>query len=205
MNQVFESFENLVKAQNSYSNDKKKMLDKLLLLISQPTSQNIKEIKQIAKQFTEKGKDYYSLMQKYSKSVEKKLKFDLDFVWDPKAFHDKDAILIKIIIQHFVRQGRFDIAKKLSEESNVDHEEKMSSEYSQMFQIQEQLRNENVDLAIEWATQHSRFLQEFNSSLEFQLHQMKYLKFVQSGQLKNALGYAQSILYKFADTKLSSS
>jgi hypothetical protein len=73
-----------------------------------------------------------------------------------------------------------------------------------MIHIQEALRHENADLAIEWAEKNSIFLQEIGSTLEFRLHQVKYLQFVKSGKIPQALEYAKSHFYKFSSNQLKS-
>jgi hypothetical protein len=206
MEAICEPFEKMAKAQKSYQRDQQIHLQHLIETLS--SSSDLSQIQVQAKQLAQKvqdcGKDYYSTIQKYSKSVEKKLKFDLDQVWDPKAFQDKQLTLTQIIIQHFVRQGRFDIARTLANEAGVIFEEKLHHEYVGMFHIQEALRNENADLAIIWACQNSQFLLSAGSSLEFKLHQLKFLSFVKNGMVKNALDYAMNNFYRFHDTELPS-
>lgn len=127
------------------------------------------------------------MLSKCSKAVDKKFKFDLDDVWDPKALVGKDDLVLRIVLDHFIREGRFDLAKTLSNEAQIYMDSNLEIQFKEMFSISSSLKDGNCDLAIEWASSRSNRHQSF----EFNLHQFKYLKYVKNMELKLALDYAR--------------
>lgn len=106
--------------------------------------------------------------------------------------------MYKILLGHFIREGRFDLAELFSAEANIPLEEKLCLQFMEMFHISKALRENDADLAVIWAANHSQTLKESGSSFEFRLHQFKYLSLVKKGNVKGALSYAQLHFHKFA-------
>ena len=199
METIVDAFDKLQKSQNQLNIDTAESIQKMLLLLEQ---NNHEETKQLASKLTESSKDLYSTTGKYAKAVERKFKTDLDSSWDPKAFDGKQDTIAQILIRHFVREGRFDLAEIFAKEAGLEFDQNLHSQFVEMFHVQEALRNQDSNLAIQWATEHSDFLNKNDSHLEFNLHQLKYLNILKSGDIPSALRYAHDHFHRFAHKHL---
>lgn len=68
-------------------------------------------------------------------------------------------------------------------------------------EIQAKLKEKNLDAAIVWAQIHHQELLEMNSSLEFKLHQQKFIEILSQGprSQNEALVYARNYFPLFSD------
>jgi hypothetical protein len=206
MNSISEAYDKVAKRQRGLAIEVEATIDKMISNLSsykdRPDQVLLNDTKNLSTKISEGVKDHYSLINKLSKAVDKKFKADLDSVWDPKAIDGKEHLLHQILVRHLVREGRFTLAQVFAKEAGVEFEQTLHTKYMEMFHIQEALRLQNPDLAIQWATQYSQFLHESGSSLEFKLHKVKYLVLVQSRKIPEALEYAKKHFHKFADTQM---
>ncbi|KAJ1512209.1 hypothetical protein HMI54_005655 [Coelomomyces lativittatus] len=120
-----------------------------------------------------------ALLNKVSKTIEKKFSSS-DIEWNPKAFEGKESSLLYAIIQHFFREGEFDISQALLKASGLDEVGFQDNQFHRMYEIINDLRHQRLSSAIEWATEHRSQLQQIDSSLLFELHKQAYLQILQS-------------------------
>jgi E3 ubiquitin-protein transferase RMND5 len=205
MEGIGEAYDKVVKKHRTTEKETEKYIDLIISNLSafQENKQSglVAEVKSLSQKLSEETKDHYSVFQKLSKAVDKKFKTDLDNVWDPKAIKGKDD-LVQVLLKYFVREGRFDLAQIFAEEAGIKFEQELYTQYVEMFHIQEALRKKDPDLAIQWATQYSRYLRDSGSSLEFKLHRIKYLTLVKSFKITEALEYAKKHFIRFASSQL---
>lgn len=71
-------------------------------------------------------------------------------------------------------------------ESGLEIQESSKQPFILLNEILEKLRHKNLDSALEWAQTHRKELLEQNSSLEFKLHRLHFLKLVSDGPEKQA-------------------
>ncbi|KAJ3315310.1 E3 ubiquitin-protein transferase rmnd5a [Boothiomyces sp. JEL0838] len=204
MNSITESFEKVAKKQRLLAIETDSCLDAMIANLNacqdnpQAVAQLLSNTKAMAAKLSDSAKDFHNTIGKYSKAIEKKFKTDLDGIWDPKALEGKEYVLYQILVMHFVREGRFDLAKMFAREAGIDFEEGLHAQFEGMFHIQEALRNEDISLALEWAMVHHKSLVESGSTFEFNLHKLKYLGYIRKGDIKSALAYAKQNFAQFA-------
>ncbi|KAJ3323739.1 hypothetical protein HDV06_001469 [Boothiomyces sp. JEL0866] len=204
MNSIAESFEKVSKKQRLLAIETDSCLDAMIANLNscqdnpQAVAQLLSNTKAMASKLTESAKDFHNTIGKYSKAIEKKFKTDLDGIWDPKALDGKEYVVYQILVMHFVREGRFDLAKLFAREAGIEFEESLHAQFEGMFHIQEALRNEDISLALEWALVHRKSLVESGSTFEFNLHKLKYLGYIRKGEIKSALAYARQNFSQFA-------
>jgi hypothetical protein len=145
----------------------------------------------------ESHKELGSAISKYGKAVDKKFKTDLDSVWDPNAFEGKESTMNRCLAMHFIREGRFELANTFVEESMLDIPESLKVQFMDMYQILESVKAGSLDLALNWARNHRDELQKKDSSLEFQLLKLQFIKFLIAGQKDDALAFAKAHLGDF--------
>jgi hypothetical protein len=177
MQTIKESFERVLKRKLVFDPEIDSMIDEMVENFesySNSPSTQINEIKKISQKLSDSAKEFQGLLGKCAKAVEKKFKTDLDEVWDPKALVGKDDIIQRILLTHFVREGRFDLAKCFCQESGLILDDNLSNQFMEMFYISKALREENADLAMAWAEKHSKELSLSGSSFEFKLYQFRY-------------------------------
>jgi hypothetical protein len=200
METIKEAFDKVIKKQKISNQEIDDSIEKMISSLSSEIP-GFQEITRNNQKLSEQIKEYYSVFQKLSKAVDKKFKTDLDSIWDPKSITKKED-LSQILVQHFVREGRFDLAQIFAKEAGIEFEQTLYTQYVEMFHIQEALRSKNPDLAIQWASKYSHSLRDSGSSLEFNLHKVKYVTLVKSLKIPHALEYAKKYFPIFADTQL---
>ena len=72
------------------------------------------------------------------------------------------------------------------QESGLEIQESSKQPFILLNEILEKLRHKDLDSALEWAQTHRKELLEQNSSLEFKLHRLHFLKLVSEGPEKQA-------------------
>ncbi|EGF79550.1 hypothetical protein BATDEDRAFT_89624 [Batrachochytrium dendrobatidis JAM81] len=215
MESIAKEFEKVIKRQRTLKNESHTTIDALVQRLTdakalvastaqQPHQQQSqlvykhlqalsKPVKDLSTKLTEAHKDMQSVMYKYSKVVEKRFKTDLDSIWDPKAFQEKEDIIYQALAIHFVREGRFDMAQVFADEAgSVQIPSHLKSLFFEMFQIQEALRSKDITPAIQWATKRRPDLEKQGSLLEFQLHKLRFIQLLVSIEPHAALAYAKA-------------
>lgn len=147
------------------------------------------------------SKDIGNQIYKFSKALDKKFKFDIGLASDPKAFEGHDEILLKIIVQHLIRQGQFDLAKTFSEEAKIQFPEELKLQFEGLHCIVSQIHEKNLLPAIHWAKSNQPTLERNGSNLEFLLHRLHYLHLTTTSA-KDALEYAKENLSPFKNKHL---
>ncbi|KAI8924507.1 CTLH/CRA C-terminal to lish motif domain-containing protein [Entophlyctis helioformis] len=212
MDAISKEFERLAKRQRTLKDETNSTLDSLIRRLqdtraaiaagspdASKTAKEVKEAKELAAKLTEAYKDTQATIYKYSKTVEKRFKTDLDAIWDPLAFEGKAATLNKALAIHFVREGRFDIAETfVAEAAHVHIPADLKSQFFEMFQIQEALRARDIAPAIQWAARRRADLEKRGSSLEFQLHKLQFVQHLIVREPHSALMYAKTNFGHFA-------
>lgn len=84
----------------------------------------------------------------FSKALDKRFKLDVGVACDPKVLQGQDQILRKIITQHLIRQGQFDLAKLFSEEAGIQFPEELKLQFEGLHCIVSQIRHKNLLPAI---------------------------------------------------------
>jgi len=128
MEQISTEFEKLVKKQKLTCDQTQVNIDKLINQINDAkqkiendSSQSsttltilTSKLKTLSSQVIDNHKELYSSISKYSKSIDKKLKTDIDTIWKPNVLAGKEDLLNSILMSHFIREGQFELAETFS-------------------------------------------------------------------------------------------
>jgi hypothetical protein len=211
MEAVFESISNVSKRQKLLTAETDKQISSLLDAIENcKQSENPLGLKllqatakTVAAAVTANAKDYHTVLGKHSKVIDKKFKAPLDDIWNPHAFDSQSSILAQIVIQHLIREGRFDVAECFAEEAGIMFETTQHEQFLAMYHIQEAMRRNDIQPAIDWATKNSDFLRKSGSALEFKLHQLRFLELVRHSDVAASIDYARKNFPRFADRHMN--
>lgn len=107
---------------------------------------------------------------------------------------DKKKLLNQVICEHFLRRGRIDVADCLIREANLNLKDLKKDSFIEMDYVLECLRQKNIDPALEWCIKNRTHLQSINSTLEFNLHRLNFIKLIEQGPKMQieALKYARN-------------
>ncbi|XP_012510128.1 PREDICTED: protein RMD5 homolog B isoform X3 [Propithecus coquereli] len=114
-----------------------------------------------------------------------------DAVWDSRE--KQQQILQMAIVEHLYQQGMLGVAEELCQESTLNVDLDFKQPFLELNRIVEALHEQDLRPALEWAVSHRQRLLELNSSLEFKLHRLHFIRLLASGPEKQleALSYAR--------------
>ncbi|XP_010360166.1 E3 ubiquitin-protein transferase RMND5B isoform X1 [Rhinopithecus roxellana] len=114
-----------------------------------------------------------------------------DAVWD--AREQQQQILQMAIVEHLYQQGMLSVAEELCQESTLNVDLDFKQPFLELNRILEALHEQDLGPALEWAVSHRQRLLELNSSLEFKLHRLHFIRLLAGGPEKQleALSYAR--------------
>jgi hypothetical protein len=141
-------------------------------------------------------KELMSAISKTQKSIDKKFKIDLNSIWNPGCLSEE--ILPLAIVNHFIREGHFELAATLQEEAGLMSNDEAKQQFTEMFNIQDKLRVGDLNDALFWVQKHSADLEKLGSGLEFQLIRFRYIQLLSTGNVLNCLDYAKKHFGRFS-------
>jgi E3 ubiquitin-protein transferase RMND5 len=177
-------------------------------------------------------REIYGGQNKYARALDKLFKDKTLLSDEIDALSSHSTLINRAIYLHLLREGLFDVANTLHNEAEemlkqrqdiaasmgvnveLDHPlgldklfpEDIERQFSSMYNILSELKERNLQPAIEWARQHSEALEVRGSNLEFELCRLQYVNlflagttnenFALSGQMR-AVEYAQNELQSF--------
>jgi len=214
MEQISNEFEKLVKKQKLTNNQTQINIDKLInhindsiQKIDNDDSQSgttltllSNKLKTLTSQTIDNHKELYSSISKYSKSIDKKLKTNLDTLWKPNVLSGKEDIINSILMSHFIREGQFDLAETFSKESNIPISDEKKNQFQDLFNIVEAIKRKDLGPALKWASEKRDILKRNNSNLEFELHKLQYVQYLINNDIPSAIQYAKSNFGIFGET-----
>ncbi|WAR21795.1 RMD5A-like protein [Mya arenaria] len=115
-------------------------------------------------------------------TVSKNFVAEFSAVFTESAFEKEDCreLLNEIVCEHFLRQGKLDIAETLNEEAGLNLDPTQMEPFLEIHRILEALKRKNLQPALSWVAANRDRLLEMNSSLEFKLQQLQFLEMVSS-------------------------
>ncbi|CAB0019268.1 unnamed protein product [Nesidiocoris tenuis] len=159
--------------------------------------------KETAFRLAAEHRDLHSTVSKVGKAIDRNFVADFSSTSREEVFSgpEKVTLLNRVICQHFYRQGSLEIADILAEEANLDSVSGKEP-FAELNEILESLKEKNLDPALAWAEKHRAALEKQNSSLEFKLHQLRFIGLIEKGTScqGEAIAYARAHLSKFVAT-----
>ncbi|ORX57466.1 hypothetical protein DM01DRAFT_1227315 [Hesseltinella vesiculosa] len=170
-------------------------------------------------QFQRAQKDIQSSIQKFGKDMEKKFKHDISVIYQPESFAGKEQLMQRALAVHFIRQGQFDMCDMFIKEMTssagilpdtddiaindpalIEAVESLKEQFRQMYKIMKQLSEDHyLEEAIVWAKLHGPDLLGLSSSLEFNLHRLKFVQLLLDKRPMDALVYGRQHFAPFGD------
>ncbi|XP_024084599.1 protein RMD5 homolog A [Cimex lectularius] len=165
--------------------------------------QAMNKAKETVQRLATDHRDLHSTVSKVGKAIDRNFVSDFASTSREEVFAGPEKVLLlnRVICQHFYRQGMLDIADQLAMEAGIDSEEGKEP-FTELNFILERLKHKDLDPALEWAQKHRASLQKQNSSLEFKLHQLRFIGLIEKGTAcqNEAVQYARTYLSKFVHT-----
>lgn len=148
-------------------------------------------------------KELNASISKCGKIVEKNFCNDIAKAWREGEFDSN--VLNLIIVQHFYRQGCFDVGDAFCEEAGVQPTDALRSEFFEMHNIVQQIRLRNLEPALAWAKANREQLtkQDNNHTFEFKLHQLHFVLLLHRHERTSALTYARANFAAFGQSHFS--
>lgn len=135
-------------------------------------------------------------LSKYPRLLEKSFIPDIS-----KAYRNVDFdfhTVNQIILNHFYRQGLFDLGDCFINESNELEPTTLKTQFLEMYQILDAMKSRNLDPALHWVSANREKLKQNDLNLEMKLHRLQFVEILQKGNRAEALNYARTYLAPFA-------
>ncbi|POW01763.1 hypothetical protein PSTT_12243 [Puccinia striiformis] len=137
-------------------------------------------------------KELYSLTTKWQKMIEKKFNQTLlpligtnsnasqqtEAAKSKQPFTSDSAQLAlnQVIVEHLLRQGRFETAHIFAQEAHVSQSTHVLEACQELFRINDFLKAGDLGPALEWAERNREWLDARESSLGFDLHRSQFIR-----------------------------
>ncbi|XP_055285155.1 E3 ubiquitin-protein transferase RMND5B isoform X2 [Moschus berezovskii] len=159
-------------------------------------SQCCRKIKDTVQKLASDHKDIHSSVSRVGKAIDRNFDSEIcgvvsDAVWDSRE--KQQQTLQMAILEHLYQQGMLSVAEELCQESTLNVDLDFKQPFLELNRILEALHEQDLGPALEWAVSHRQRLLELNSSLEFKLHRLQFIRLLAGGPEKQleALSYAR--------------
>ncbi|KAF6281284.1 required for meiotic nuclear division 5-like protein B [Rhinolophus ferrumequinum] len=159
-------------------------------------SQCCRKIKDTVQKLASDHKDIHSSVSRVGKAIDRNFDSEIcgvvsDAVWD--AREKQQQTLRTAIVEHLYQQGMLGVAEELCQESTLNVDWDFKQPFLELNRILEALHEQDLGPALEWAVSHRQRLLELNSSLEFKLHRLHFIRLLAGGPERQleALSYAR--------------
>ncbi|KNZ58293.1 hypothetical protein VP01_195g9 [Puccinia sorghi] len=153
-------------------------------------------------------KELYSLTSKWQKMIEKKFNQTVlpllgtnltpgHQAENPKPkqpFRSQGAQLAlnRVIVEHLLRQGRFDTAEIFAREAQVNSSANVLEACHELFRINDSLKAGDLAPALEWTQRNKDWLEARESPLEFDLHRSRFVRLLTQPAFDHPTRYSSS-------------
>nr|XP_054367125.1 E3 ubiquitin-protein transferase RMND5B isoform X6 [Mirounga angustirostris] len=159
-------------------------------------SQCCRKIKDTVQKLASDHKDIHSSVSRVGKAIDRNFDSEIcgvvsDAVWDSRE--KQQQVLQMAIVEHLYQQGMLSVAEELCQESTLNVDLDFKQPFLELNRILEALHEQDLGPALEWAVSHRQRLLELNSSLEFKLHRLHFIRLLAGGPERQleALSYAR--------------
>lgn len=119
----------------------------------------------------------------------------LNFIASPSFSTTK---LSKFLIDYFTRQNQFEVAQSIASEFSLEASSDLYF-FEKAEKIMKDLREKDLNSALEWCNEHKSKLHKIRSKLEFELKLQKFLEYVKGQNYSGGILYARGQLSKFVE------
>ncbi|XP_037762782.1 E3 ubiquitin-protein transferase RMND5B isoform X4 [Chelonia mydas] len=161
-------------------------------------AQCCRKIKDTVQKLASDHKDIHSSVSRVGKAIDRNFDAELcsvvsDSVWESREKQQQQQILQMAIVEHLYQQGMLSVAEELSQESTLNVDLDFKQPFLELNRILEALHKQDLRPALDWAISNRQHLLELNSSLEFKLHRLHFIRLLAGGPDKQleALSYAR--------------
>ena len=155
----------------------------------------IEKVQEAAKSASTAHREIHSSVSKVGKAIDRNFVTDYDSTSRPEVFQGphRQKKLNEVVLQHFYREGRFEIADALAKEADLQEDGKSLKEpFVQLNAILESLRvHKNPAPALAWTQVNREALQARGSGLEMRLHELQFMELLKNGNKSEAILYAR--------------
>ncbi|KPP70400.1 protein RMD5A-like [Scleropages formosus] len=158
-------------------------------------SQCCKRIKDTVQKLAVHHKDIHSSVSRVGKAIDKNLDSDLGSVGIEGCWQaESQRLLSEVMVEHFFRQGVLDVAEELCQEAGLCIDPSQREPFVELNRILEALKLRDLRPALQWAVENREMLMAQNSSLEFKLHSLSFIRLLMGGTAnqREALQYAKN-------------
>lgn len=158
-------------------------------------SQCCKRVKETVQKLASHHKDIHSSVSRVGKAIDKNLDSDLGSVGMEACWQtDSQRLLSEVMVEHFFRQGVLDVAEELCQEAGLCIDPSQKEPFVELNRILEALKLRDLRPALEWAVENREMLMAQNSSLEFKLHRLNFIRLLMGGTAnqRETLQYAKN-------------
>ncbi|KAI4459762.1 macrophage erythroblast attacher-related [Holotrichia oblita] len=164
--------------------------------------QAMTKVKETVTRLATDHRDSHSTVSKVGKAIDRNFVSDFAATSRDDVFNtsEKLELLNKVICQHYHRHGYKDVAEELAAEAGISPEFNNNEPFTELNHILESLKQKDIEPALAWAIAHRDNLEAHNSSLEFKLHQFKFIEILLKGpsSQNDAITYARMHFRPFA-------
>ena len=165
-------------------------------------NQNVKKIRDLISQIASDHRELHGSVSRVGKAIDKNFVNNLSCVGNETFLEQSlnNNVLDQVIVEHFLRQGMLEIAETLLKESQVDITDNKKDPFSELNEILEALKKKNVQPALEWVNNNRLELELQNSALEFKLHRLQFIEYLNHGVNKQSelIEYARKNFQRLA-------
>lgn len=163
--------------------------------------QNLAKVKETVSKIATDHRDLHSTVSKVGKAIDRNFVADYAATSRDDVFNTQEKINLinKVICQHYYRQGMQDVAEALAKEADITPQAHEKEPFTELNHILDRLKAKDLEPALAWATVHHDSLEAHSSSLEFNLHKMKFIELLRRGasHQTDAISYARTHFRKF--------
>jgi len=153
-------------------------------------------------------KELYSLTSKWQKMIDKKFNqtvlpllgtnltpgHQAENLKPKQPFRSQGAQLAlnRVIVEHLLRQGRFETAEIFAREAQVNSSPNVLEACHELFRINDSLKAGDLAPALEWTQRNREWLEARESPLEFDLHRSRYVRLLTQPAFDHPTRYSSS-------------
>uniref|UniRef100_A0A8D8RNM4 Protein RMD5 homolog A n=1 Tax=Cacopsylla melanoneura TaxID=428564 RepID=A0A8D8RNM4_9HEMI len=163
----------------------------------------LQKVKDTVQRLATDHRDLHSTVSKVGKAIDRNFVSDFAVISKDDVFSGaaSEDLLNQVICKHFYRQGLLDIADELTKEAGLEPDTSSKEPFTDLNKILDSLKQRDLSPALQWARIHREELLAQNSSLDFRLHQLKFISLLQKGMAvqSDAIAYARMFLGQFVN------